>query len=403
MTIVGVYLTTSANIKQPSESLDHKVNISANAFAEHELEFPSEKHKKHVKREGIEKAIQEIGNQQPPEMKFAVVSGRVLVGKSESIAAALKGRRGVVKVKLDRGDVTSVDTIKEKICNVVGLGNSSEHFDAVMEAVNKRLDKIPIVVIEIEKDATDPLVMKVAEAFAKGCCWDNDYPCMVYVVPSDNASTDFLVQGQESRRQLIWVGPMTEDEGKQLLGKYPDFKMGDTGLKAIDEAAVAGGEEGGYKELFKIVGTHPDDLKALALTSKDKRQPFVDNLEEGGSITWKIFNNKLASSRDDNQAVADMKEGMKNLSKLLLNSGEDGILVSEVKSPADEPKKVNAFMKATDAVPFIYHPPSKSYSFRTVFVEKTALKWKELKDMEELKRKKAEELKQRWWWARPKS
>ena len=179
--------------------------------------------------------------------------------------------------------------------------------------------------------------------------------------------------------------------------------MGDTGLKAIDEAAVADGEERGYKELFKMVGTHPDDLKALAITSKDERQHFVDNLEEGGSITWKIFNNKLASSRDDNQAVADMKEGMKNLSKLLLNSGEDGILVSEVKSPADEPKKVNAFMKATDAVPFIYHPPSKSYRFRTVFVEKTALKWKELKDMEEWKRKKAEELKQRWWWARPKS
>ena len=41
---------------------------------------------------------------------------------------------------------------------------------------------------------------------------------------------------------------MTEDEGKQLLGKYPDFKMGDTGLKAIDEAAVADGEEGGYKQ-----------------------------------------------------------------------------------------------------------------------------------------------------------
>ena len=356
-----------------------------------------------------------MANQQPPEMKFAVVSGRLMVGKSESIAAALKGRRGVIKVKLGCG-VTTVDAIKEKICHVVGLGKSSEHFDAVMEAVNKRLDKLPIVVIEIEKDATDPLVMKVAEAFAKGCCWDNDYPCMVYIGPSDNASTDLLVQGQESRRKLIWVGPMTEDEGKQLLGKYPDFKMGDTGLKAIDEATVAGGEEGGYKELFKIVGTHPDDLKALALTSKDKRQPFVDNLEEGGSITWNKFNDEVASSRDDSQAVADIKEGMKNLSKLLLNSGEVGILVSNVKFPANKPHRVNAFMKETGDIPFIYHPCSKSYRFRTVFVEKAALKWKKAeelkrkemeelkrKEMEELKRKEVEELKNRWWWTRPKS
>jgi hypothetical protein len=192
---------------------------------------------------------------------------------------------------------------------------------------------------------------------------------------------------------------MTENEGKQLLGKYPDFKMGGTGLKAIDEAAVVDGEEGGYKELFKIVGTHPDDLKALALTSKDKRQHFVEDLEEGGSITWKKFNNKLASSLGSDE-VKEMKEGMKNLSRLLLNSGKDGILASEVKSPADEPYQVNAFMKEMRVVPFIYHPPSKSYRFRTVFVERAARKWKKA---EELKRKEVEELKKRWWWTRPKS
>jgi hypothetical protein len=232
--------------------------------------------------------------------------------------------------------------------------------------------------------------MKTAETFAKGCCWDNDYPCMVYIVPSDNASTDLLVQGQELRRELIWVGPMTEDEGKQLLGKYSDFKIGDTGLKAVDDAVEVGGVEGGYEALFDIVGTHPADLKALALTRKDDRQKFVDEKEEGGSTTWKKFNDEVASSRDDSQAVADMKEGMKNLSKLLLNSDEDGILVSEVKFPANKPHRVNAFMKETGDIPFIYHPPSKSYRFRTVFVERAA-------------RKEVEELKKRWWWTRPKN
>jgi hypothetical protein len=79
---------------------------------------------------------------------------------------------------------------------------------------------------------------------------------------------------------------------------------------------------------------------------------------------------------------------MKDLSELLLNSGEDGIPVTKVKSPADEPKKVNAFMKKTGYAPFIYHPPSKSYRFRTVFVEKAA--------------REAEELKKMWWWIRRK-
>ena len=61
-TVAGVYLTTNANIKQPSASLYHKVNSAADEFAERELKFPSEKDKKHVKREEIEKAIQDMAN-----------------------------------------------------------------------------------------------------------------------------------------------------------------------------------------------------------------------------------------------------------------------------------------------------------------------------------------------------
>ena len=102
---------------------------------------------------------------------------------------------------------------------------------------------------------------------------------------------------------------------------------------------------------------------------------------------------------------------MKNLSESLLNSGLEEVVVKDLKSPANEPKRVNTFMKETDTVPFIYHPPSKSYSFRTVFVERAARKWKEQKYMEELERKEAEELKRKeveelkkkWLWMRPRN
>jgi hypothetical protein len=214
---------------------------------------------------------------------------------------------------------------------------------------------------------------------------------MVYIVPSDNASTDLLVPEQKPRRELIWVGPLTKKDGKELLGKYADFKMGDTGLEAVDAAfkdLKDGGEERGYEKLFKIVGLHPIDLKTFASTSKDKRKAFVENLEWGGSTTWKNFDIKLASSEDDSVAEKKMKEGMKDLSKLLLNSGKDGIPVSKVKPPAQEAEKVNAFMKKTGYAPFIYHPPSESYRFRTVFVEKAA--------------REAEELRKMWWWIRRK-
>ena len=138
------------------------------------------------------------------------------MGKTESITSAFKDRKGAVKIKLNNADNT-ISAIIVKICKAVhvGLGESSEHFEALMEAVNKKSEEIPVIVIEIEKAATDRLVMKHAEAFAKGCCWDNDYGCMVYIVPSDNANTELLTSGQGARYELIWVGPMSDDERRR--------------------------------------------------------------------------------------------------------------------------------------------------------------------------------------------
>ena len=146
----------------------------------------------------------------------------------------------------------------------------------MLRAVKERFDIIPIVVIEIDKGA-NPLTMKIAGPFAKTSCWDghNYLQCMVYLVPTKTFSLDFVDYQRESTREIIWVNPMTSDEGKQLLGKYSDFEMVDTGLKAVDEADGVYGEERGYKALFDIVGTHPEDLIALALTSKDKRQHLL--------------------------------------------------------------------------------------------------------------------------------
>jgi len=398
-TILSVYATVAANYYTAVDS----VGDAAKAFAASELNFAVSMEQEHIERKEVEKAIRNMAIQRPPpHMKYAVVCGRRMVGKSESTAAVFKGRKGVVMVTLhDDGRIT-VDTIKEKICDLFGLGKSAYHFEALMRAVYKRFGIIPIIIIEIEKDATDPSVMKSAGGFAKDCCWDGQTPCMVYIVPSDNASTDLLAQEDGPRRELIWVGPMSKKEGKDLLGKCrpksvegselldksPNFKISDTGLEAIDKAFVAGREEKSYEELFKIVGLHPIDLKGLASTSKDKRKAFVENLEENGSETWKKFNDMVASSEDDSVAEKKMKEGMKDLSKLLLNSGKDGIPVSKVKPPAQEAENVNAFMKGRKVVPFLYHPPSESYRFRNIFVEKAA--------------RKAEELKKMWWWTRRK-
>ena len=94
-----------------------------------------------------------------------------------------------------------------------------------------------------------------------------------------------------------------------------------------------------------------------------------------------------------------MKKGMKNLSELLLNSGEDGVSVTKVKFPASEPTQVNAFMKRTRKTPFIYHPKKDVYRFHDVFVERAARKWEEERNELEA----MEELKNQRWWKRSKS
>jgi hypothetical protein len=200
---------------------------------------------------------------------------------------------------------------------------------------------------------------------------------------------------------------MSDDEAKELLKKRPGFKMGDTGIKEIDEAFKVGGEEGGYEVLFKKVGKHPGDLSALAGTSKDGRQEYVEEKEEEGFETWNNFIKIISFSAKDHSQVVDfdhIKGGMKDLSNSLLNSGEEGVEVDDLqKSSANEiiPQKINAFMKQANNIPFIYHPKDKVYLFHDVFVERAARKWekerKELEAVEELKKREEEEKDRKWW------
>ena len=205
--------------------------FGAKLFAESKYELEDDKKEKHVAREEVEKEIKDMleYNSDPQNVnarKFAVTSGTRGVGKSHSIAAALKDRKGAVLVSLKIGNT---DSIEEKICKKFGLGNGSDQFEALMEEVNKTIR--PIVVIEIE-NGTAPEIMKSVEVFAKNNCVDF-YKSMVYIVPSDNTLTDVLHPDNKDRRHLIWVGPMTVDEAKKLLEKYPGFKMGDTGIKDV--------------------------------------------------------------------------------------------------------------------------------------------------------------------------
>ena len=132
--VIGAKLNESANIALPADVLKKQVDDAAKVFAESELKFAVSMEQEHIERKEIEKAIQDMAiRHPPPHMKYAVVCGRRRVGKSESTTASLKGRRGVVMVTLDSVDVVTIGTIKEKICEQVGLGKSADHFEALNE------------------------------------------------------------------------------------------------------------------------------------------------------------------------------------------------------------------------------------------------------------------------------
>ena len=131
---------------------------------------------------------------------------------------------------------------------------------------------------------------------------------------------------------------------------------------------------------------HPGCLNGLASTKKDDRQKYVEEREKEGIMTWKNFVKLAASSsaKDHPQVLAFdyMKGGVKELSKSLLNFGKKEVALDDLESPANEPAKVNAFMKKADVSPFIFCPTTRTYRFHDVFVERAARKWKERKELE---------------------
>jgi hypothetical protein len=173
---------------------------------------------------------------------------------------------------------------------------------------------------------------------------------------------------------LIWVGEMEVKEAKILMAKNSFTMDGATGIKSVDDAYKSGGVSDGYEELFKRVGLHPMTLANLCGKRKEEREKYIQALEDGGAKAWDNCLNVIAT---DDPHTKLIKREMKSLAERMLVSESGAVPIKNLKFPINSSNKLTTFMRANECCVFIYHPPSDSYRFHDIFVERAVRKWKE--------------------------
>jgi len=394
--IIGAsYYANEANrLSKEANSITYKIKTAADKFESSTLDFPNKLN--HVERVTLENEVKSLIAQEQLwkdkkifVVNYGFISGTRGTGKSELIDAALSNVKGVFKINLNTNNANA-DTVERRICNEFGLGDSTEHFRAFIALLNKR-NIYPKFIIEIDEQVTMPEeVMNSLISLARELCW-NSFKCMIIIVPSDNAlaTSSSSLLSVAGRSLLIWVGEMEVKEAKILMANNSFTMDGATGIKSVDDAYKSGGVSDGYEELFKRVGLHPLTLANLCGKRKEEREKFIQDLEDGGAMAWKICLDKVVT---DDPHTKLMRAQMKSLAEQLLVSESGAVSIKNLSSPIISPDTLTTFMKAKKSVVFIYHPPSKSYRFHDIFVERAVRKWKE----EELR--KEEEM--RSWWSK---
>ena len=395
--IIGAsYYANEANrLSKEANSITYKIKTAADKFESSTLDFPNKLN--HVERVTLENEVKSLIAQEQLwkdkkifVVNYGFISGTRGTGKSELIDAALSNVKGVFKINLNTNNANA-DTVERRICNEFGLGDSTEHFRAFIALLNKR-NIYPKFIIEIDEQVTMPEeVMNSLISLARELCW-NSFKCMIIIVPSDNAlaTSSSSLLSVAGRSLLIWVGEMEVKEAKILMANNSFTMDGATGIKSVDDAYKSGGVSDGYEELFKRVGLHPLTLATLCGKRKEEREKYIQALEAGGANAWDFCLNMLVSGEEE----IKLKAQMKSLAEELLVSESEVVSIDNLKPPIKAKDTLTTFMKAKKSVVFIYHPPSDSYRFHDIFVERAVRKWKE----EELR--KEEEIKKRLWWSK---
>ena len=211
--------------------------------------------------------------------------------------------------------------------------SSSDELADLIRSANSPV--VPTFILDIGRQTLDDSLYSIATA-VKGIVHDQRIARVILIF--SDASAIFTIPEDQNRQKFIWVGDFTVDEANALFNKL-DFLSDDTDLAHKSR-----------QKLFSTIGTRVANL----LNAIDRIKNDGMTVEAYIDFVHKRANATLI-------CLLNSKPELKVLVDLLLNSGPQGVQLSQLPEGFPNPRVVAQSLKEYHAL--IFNAQENTYFF----------------------------------------
>ena len=271
------YSNARGNIKESRKDIKEIFNPTtiANSVESDNLANILNENNEFVNRNGIEKQINDIIDNEKAKFKYHVIYGPKASGKSTIVEKCVLNKKGIIYVSVstvtDKKDI--IESIISKIADVRDYDNTIPINEAKLASIiketkikdeNKKKIRLPTIVFDVERSAneTQAQVVKNVQGIAKELC----KVCNVIIILSE-ANGVIHFSNDSTRTNFIFMEELTIDEAFEYIEK--NYK------KDISEKELS--------KLFHTIGTKVGLLNDFVTSNKSIDEFIKYQLSEARS------------------------------------------------------------------------------------------------------------------------
>lgn len=303
--------------------------------------------------------------------QYAMIVGNRGSGKSALCYNFVEGKEGVIYLKIGTNG-TSWDEaeLATLLLDSAGYTIKDPHMPVsiltnLLRAINDELpsDRVPIVLIEIERTATDLIVERVCRPLKdlRGLA--------LFVVTATDVHVTANLKPDPGRRLTLWLGDFEEDQAREFVSKLNIEREKQKLPKLIEED---------IDFFITKVGTRPVDLQRL-VTKKNTKEVH-DLIEE-----------RISKKKGHIDRLLRIDPNYKLVLRALLNSNSSQLPESMVMDFLKMPIAKIMQTCMTDHAVLSFNPIDFTVEFNTRAAAVAAERWAETEDHKEEQLAKLEE------------